>query len=365
MKKILVIFGTRPEAIKMCPVVNELKKRQGIKVFTCVSGQHRELLSAVVDRFGVSVDCNLDIMKEHQTLFDITAGVIEKFKDILENIAPDVVLVHGDTSTAFAAALACFYMQIPVCHVEAGLRSGNAFEPYPEEFNRRAISLISSCDFAPTEDAMRNLIREGKNENRIFVTGNTVIDAIKTTVTTDYRHNELDWASDSKLMILTSHRRENIGAPMRSVFRAVRRILNERNDVKIIFPVHPNPKVREIAMAELSGAKNIRMIEPLDVMDFHNFLARSYLIVSDSGGIQEEASALSKPVLVLRNNTERPEGVKAGTLKLVGTDENEVYENIKLLIEDNEVYKKMTTAKNPYGDGNSSRRIADILERMV
>ena len=364
MKKVLVMFGTRPEAIKMCPVVNELKIRQNIEVFTCVSGQHRELLFSVLSSFGVNVDYNLNIMKERQTLFDITAGVLEKFKEVIEKVLPDIVLVHGDTGTAFAASLACFYMQIPVGHIEAGLRSGNVFEPYPEEFNRRAISLVSRYDFAPTEEAKQNLIKEGKDENRIFVTGNTVIDALKTTVTDSYIHNELEWSEGHRMIIMTSHRRENIGEPMRSVFRAIKRISEDRKDIKIIFPIHPNPRVRDIANSEFSELRNIHIIEPLDVIDFHNFLSRSYLILTDSGGIQEEAAALGKPVLVLRNNTERPEGVRTGALKLIGTDENSVYNSIKLLLDNKDVYDKMVSAENPYGNGTASRRIADIIERI-
>lgn len=365
MKKVLVMFGTRPEAIKMCPVVNELKKRQNIKVFTCVSGQHRELLSSVLSSFGVCADYDLNIMKERQTLFDITSNILEKFKEVILDVSPDIVLVHGDTSTAFAASLACFYMGVSVGHIEAGLRSGNIFEPYPEEFNRRAISLISSYDFAPTEESKQNLIKDGKDEKKIFVTGNTVIDAIKTTVTDDYTHTELEWSKSGRMIILTSHRRENIGEPMRSVFRAIKRVAQEREDVRIIYPIHPNPRVREIAESEFSGLKNIHIIEPLEVIDFHNFIARSYLIITDSGGIQEEATSLGKPALVLRNNTERPEGVKAGALKLIGTDENAVYENIIRLLDDENLYKKMSLAKNPYGDGKAAQRIADVIENNV
>ncbi len=365
MKKVLVMFGTRPEAIKMCPVVNELKKRQNVDVITCVSGQHRELLSSVLCSFGVSADYNLNIMKERQSLFDITANILEKFKEVIKTVSPDIVLVHGDTSTAFAASLACFYMQIPVGHVEAGLRSGNVFEPYPEEFNRRAISLLSQYDFAPTTEAKENLIKEGKDENRIFVTGNTVIDALKTTVTDSYKHSELEWLEGDRMIILTSHRRENIGEPMRSVFRAIKRVAEDREDIKIIFPIHPNPRVREIADSEFSGCESVHIIEPLDVIDFHNFLARSYLIMTDSGGIQEEAATLGKPVLVLRNNTERPEGVKTGALKLIGTDERAVYENLIRLLDDKNLYEKMATAENPYGDGTASGRIADVIERTT
>ncbi len=366
IKKVLVMFGTRPEAIKMCPVVNELKKRRNVEVFTCVSGQHRELLSSVLNSFGVRADYDLNIMRERQTLFDITSSILEKFKEVIDDVRPDIVLVHGDTSTAFAASLACFYMGVPVGHIEAGLRSGNIFEPYPEEFNRRAISLVSHYDFAPTLLAKENLTKEGKDEKRIFVTGNTVIDALKTTVTDNYTHKELEWANDKngRMIILTSHRRENIGEPMRSVFRAVKRVAEERKYVRIIYPVHPNPRVREIAQSEFFGVGNIHIIEPLDVIDFHNFIARSYLIITDSGGIQEEASALGKPVLILRNNTERPEGVKTGALKLIGTDENSVYHNIIHLLDDKNLYRKMSLAENPYGDGRASRRIADVVENI-
>ena len=365
MKKVLVVFGTRPEAIKMCPVINELKKRRNIDVYTCISGQHRDLIMPVLERFGVDFDYNLNIMKEDQTLFDITAKILEKIRDVLLKVSPDIVLVHGDTSTAFSTALAAFYMGVPVGHVEAGLRSGNVFEPYPEEFNRRAISLISRYDFAPTEAAKENLLREGKKENGIFVTGNTVIDALKTTVTDRYVHKELEWAGNGKLILLTSHRRENVGESQKEIFRAVKRVAKEREDVRIIFPMHPNPKIRNVAEEEIGGVKNIHLIEPLDVMDFHNFLSKSYMIITDSGGIQEEATALGKPVLVLRNNTERPEGVETGSLKLVGTNENNIYKNFLCLLEDENLYNRMSTAKNPYGDGSASVQIADIIERMV
>ena len=364
MKKVLVAFGTRPEAIKMCPVVNELKRRKDIEVYTCISGQHRELLGGILDSFGVCEDYNLNIMKDGQTLFDITSNILEKFKDVLYRVSPDMVLVHGDTSTAFACALAAFYLNIPVGHIEAGLRSGNIFEPYPEEFNRRVISLISSHDFAPTEMAKKNLLDEGKDGKRIFVTGNTVIDAIRTTVTNNYTHSELEWAKKGKIVLLTSHRRENLGEPQKAIFKAIKRVAEEHRDIRIIFPIHPNPKIRKIAEQELLGVPNIHVIEPLDVVDFHNFIARSYLIITDSGGIQEEAAALCKPTLVLRNNTERPEGLKNGGLKLVGTDEKDVYENFKLLINDKKIYNKMCSAKNPYGDGEASVRIADIIERI-
>ena len=366
MKKVLAVFGTRPEAIKMCPVVNELKKRKNITVFTCVSGQHRELLDSVLGIFGVRAEYDLKIMKKGQTLFDITDEMINKFKEVLQSVRPDIVLVHGDTSTAFAAALSCFYMKIPVGHIEAGLRSGNIFEPYPEEFNRRAISLISQYDFAPTEESKENLIKEGKSESRIFVTGNTVIDALKTTVKDNYFHGEIEWAKSEgcKMIILTAHRRENIGEPMRRIFKAAKRVLEEFQDVKIIYPIHPNPRVREIAEDEFFGVNNIHMIEPLDVIDFHNFISRSYFIITDSGGIQEEASALGKPVLVLRNNTERPEGVKSGSLKLIGTDEDTVYNSFKVLLGDKNLYERMSFSKNPYGDGNASRSIADVIERI-
>lgn len=362
MKKILLVFGTRPEAIKMCPLVNELKSRDNMEPIICVTGQHRQMLDQVLETFKVVPDYDLSIMKECQTLFDVTCNILNRIKEVLEQEHPDVVLVHGDTSTTFATALACFYLQIPVGHVEAGLRTYNIYSPYPEEFNRQTVSIISSYNFAPTEMSRQNLIKEGKKQDTIYVTGNTAIDALKTTVRSDYCHEHLNWAAGSRLIMITAHRRENLGKPMRHMFRAIRRVCNEHPDVKVIYPIHMNPTVREIADEILSGDERIRIIEPLDVLDFHNFLARSYMILTDSGGIQEEAPSLGKPVLVMRDTTERPEGIKAGTLKLVGTDEEMIYQSFKQLLEDKEEYEKMSKASNPYGDGFASKRIADILE---
>lgn len=363
MKKILLVFGTRPEAIKMCPLVNELKTREGIKTIVCVSGQHRQMLDQVLEAFHVVPDYDLSIMKDRQTLFDITTNILDRIKAVLEEVKPDVVLVHGDTSTTFVTALACFYMQIPVGHVEAGLRTNDIYSPYPEEFNRQAVSIISRYNFAPTEQARQNLLSEGKRPESIFVTGNTAIDALRTTVREDYSHPELVWASDSRLILITAHRRENLGEPMKNMFRAIRRVMDEHTDVKAIYPIHMNPIVRKTADEFLGGDDRIHIIEPLDVLDFHNFLARCFLVLTDSGGIQEEAPSLGKPVLVMRNTTERPEGIAAGTLKLVGTDEEVIYRSSKQLLEDNEEYARMSNACNPYGDGFACKRIADILVR--
>ncbi len=362
MKTVMLVFGTRPEAIKMCPLVNELKKRDKIKTVVCVTGQHREMLTQVLDAFEVVPDYDLSVMKQKQTLFDITTLILERIKAVLEEVKPDVVLVHGDTSTTFVTALACFYMQIPVGHVEAGLRTYNIYSPYPEEFNRQAVGIISKYNFAPTELSKNNLLKEGKDEATVYVTGNTAIDALKTTVREDYSHPELTWAEDSKLIIITAHRRENLGEPMHNMFRAIRRIMDEHEDVKAIYPIHMNPLVREAANQELGGCDRIHIIEPLEVLDFHNFLSRSYMILTDSGGIQEEAPSLGKPVLVMRDTTERPEGLKAGTLKLVGTDEDVIYNNFKELLENTDSYQRMSNASNPYGDGFACKRIADILE---
>ena len=363
MKKVMLVFGTRPEAIKMCPLVNELKSRKNIETIVCVTGQHRQMLDQVLEAFSVVPDYDLSIMKEKQTLFDITTNILNRIKEVLEEVKPDVVLVHGDTSTTFVTALACFYLQIPIGHVEAGLRTYNIYSPWPEEFNRQAVSIISKYNFAPTELSKENLIREGKAEESIHVTGNTAIDALKTTVRKDYTHPELEWAKDSRLIMITAHRRENLGEPMHNMFRAIRRVMDEHKDVKAIYPIHMNPVVRRAAEEELGDCDRIRIIEPLDVLDFHNFLANSFMILTDSGGIQEEAPSLGKPVLVMRDTTERPEGIKAGTLKLVGTDEQVIYENFKLLLENKEAYDAMSKASNPYGDGFACKRIADVLER--
>lgn len=361
MKTVMLVFGTRPEAIKMCPLVNELKTRKAIRTIVCVTGQHRSMLDMVLNTFGVIPDYDLSIMKEKQTLFDITTNILNGIGKVLDEEKPDVVLVHGDTSTTFVTALACFYKQIPIGHVEAGLRTYNIYSPYPEEFNRQAVSIVSAYNFAPTLLSKQNLIKEGKDERCIYVTGNTAIDALKTTVREDYTHPELIWAEDSRLIMITAHRRENLGQPMHNMFRAIRRVMNEFPDVKAIYPIHMNPIVRQAAEEELGDCERIHIIEPLDVLDFHNFLARSYMILTDSGGIQEEAPSLGKPVLVMRDTTERPEGVKAGTLKLVGTEEQVIYENFKLLLEDRVAYEAMSKASNPYGDGFACKRIADIL----
>ncbi len=363
MKTIMLVFGTRPEAIKMCPLVNELKSRKNLKTVVCVTGQHRQMLDQVLDAFHVVPDYDLSIMKTGQTLFDITTNILNSIGGVLDKVKPDVVLVHGDTSTTFVTALACFYKQIAIGHVEAGLRTYNIYSPYPEEFNRQAVSIISQYNFSPTELSKQNLLKEGKKAETIWVTGNTAIDALKTTVREDYDHPELEWAADSRLIIITAHRRENLGAPMHHMFRAIRRIMDEHPDVKAIYPIHMNPVVRKAADEEFGGCDRIHIIEPLDVLDFHNFLARSYLILTDSGGIQEEAPSLGKPVLVMRDTTERPEGIKAGTLKLVGTDEEVIYQNFKELLENKEAYNAMAHASNPYGDGLACKRIADILEK--
>lgn len=361
MKKIMLVFGTRPEAIKMCPLVNELKSRKNIKTIVCVTGQHREMLDQVLEVFQVIPDYDLSVMKEKQTLFDITSSILTKIKIVLEEERPDIVLVHGDTSTTFVTALACFYLHISVGHVEAGLRTYNIYSPYPEEFNRQAVSIISQYNFAPTEVSKQNLLREGKDASCIYVTGNTAMDALKTTIRDDYTHSELEWAKGSRLILITAHRRENLGEPMENMFRAIRRVMKEFLDVKVIYPIHMNPVVRETANNILAGEERIHIIEPLEVLDFHNFLNKSYLILTDSGGIQEEAPSLGKPVLVLRDTTERPEGIDAGTLKLVGTEEETIYQNFKLLLQDKAEYEKMRNASNPYGDGFASKRIADIL----
>ena len=362
MKTVMLVFGTRPEAIKMCPLVNELKKRKNINTVVCVTGQHRQMLDQVLDAFDVTPDYDLSVMKEKQTLFDITTNILNSIKAVLEQVKPDVVLVHGDTSTTFVTALACFYLQIPIGHVEAGLRTFNIYSPYPEEFNRQAVSIVAKYNFAPTLLAKENLVKEGKDEKYIYVTGNTAIDALKTTVKTEYFHKELEWAKDSRLILITAHRRENLGQPMHNMFRAIRRVLDEHPDVKAIYPIHMNPVVRQAASEELGNCDRIHIIEPLEVLDFHNFLANSYMILTDSGGIQEEAPSLGKPVLVMRNTTERPEGIEAGTLKLVGTDEEVIYNNFTKLLDNKEEYNKMAHASNPYGDGFACKTIADILE---
>lgn len=361
MKKVMVVFGTRPEAIKMCPLVKELKTREKLDTVVCVTGQHREMLDQVLTAFDVVPDYDLSIMKEKQTLFDVTINILEKMRVILEEVKPDVVLVHGDTSTTFVTALACFYLQVPLGHVEAGLRTYNIYSPYPEEFNRQAVGIVSNYNFAPTETSKENLLKEGKHPSTIYVTGNTAIDALKTTVRNGYSHEHLEWVADSRLIMITAHRRENLGEPMRNMFRAIKRIIDEKPDIKAIYPIHMNPVVREAAQEILGDTDRIRIIEPLEVLDFHNFLSRSYLILTDSGGIQEEAPSLGKPVLVMRDTTERPEGIAAGTLKLVGTDEEFIYRTFKQLLENQNEYDKMSKASNPYGDGFASKKIARIL----
>ncbi len=362
MKTVMLVFGTRPEAIKMCPLVRELRSREGIKTVVCVTGQHRQMLDQVLEAFDVTPDYDLSVMKQGQTLFDITTNILSSIKAALEEVKPDTVLVHGDTSTTFVTALACFYLQIPVGHVEAGLRTYNIYSPFPEEFNRQAVSIVSEYNFAPTETAKENLLREGRDGSKIYVTGNTAIDALKTTVRPDYTHPELEWAEGSRLILITAHRRENLGEPMHHMFRAIRRVMDEHPDVRAIYPIHMNPVVRRAADEELGGCDRIHIIEPLEVLDCHNIMAKSYMILTDSGGIQEEAPSLGKPVLVMRDTTERPEGIAAGTLRLVGTDEAVIYDNFRRLLEDKDAYNAMAHAANPYGDGLASRRIADILE---
>jgi UDP-N-acetylglucosamine 2-epimerase (non-hydrolysing) len=363
MKKVMLVFGTRPEAIKMCPLIKELKKRKNIHTIVCVTGQHRQMLDQVLRAFNVVPDYDLAIMKESQSLFDVTTNIMTRIKNVLEKVRPDICLVHGDTSTTFATALSCFYLQIPVGHVEAGLRTYNIDSPFPEEFNRQAVGIVSRYNFAPTELAREHLIKEGKDESTIFVTGNTVIDAMRHTVTDDFHHPELDWVGDSRMILITAHRRENLGEPMHHMFRAIRRVLDEHSDVKAIYPIHMNPIVRKAAEEELGDCRQIHIIEPIEVVACHNFEARCHLCLTDSGGIQEECPSYGKPVLVMRDTTERPEGVEAGTLKLVGTNEESIYKWFTKLLDDEVEYAKMAHAANPYGDGHACERIADILEK--
>ena len=366
-KKVMLVFGTRPEAIKMCPLVRELKERADFEPLVCVTGQHREMLEQVLECFQVRPDYDLAIMEPGQTLFDITRKILDGMKPILERERPQAVLVHGDTSTAFAAGLAAFYLGVPVGHVEAGLRTYDITAPFPEEFNRQAVDSLSTWFFAPTEGAKEALLRESKNPEKIYVTGNTAIDALRQTVRQDYTHPELTWAKEngSRFVLLTAHRRENLGEPMLHIFRGIRRVLDEHPEVRVLYPIHKNPLVRQAAEQVFAGEDRLRLIEPLDVLDFHNFMAGADLILTDSGGIQEEAPALGKPVLVLRNTTERPEGLAAGTLKLVGTSQENVYRQFKELLESEAEYRRMSTASNPYGDGTASRRIADALTREL
>lgn len=357
----MLVFGTRPEAIKMCPLVKELKIHPEFHVYVCVTGQHKEMLWQVLNCFQVVPDENLDIMQRSQTLFDITTSVLTGMARVLQREAPDLVLVHGDTSTAYGTALACFYLHIPVGHVEAGLRTDDLEAPFPEEFNRESISLIARIHFAPTPAAAKNLLREGHPPESVFVTGNTSIDALKTTVCKDYQHPILDWAADGRLLLLTAHRRENSGMPFRHIFAAVRRLARDFPEVRVVYPMHMNPSIRALAHEWLDGEPNICLTEPLDVLDFHNFMARAELILTDSGGIQEEAPALGKPVIVLRKVTERPEGVSAGALFLVGTDEKCIYRTAAVLLSDRKVYRKAACAVNPYGSGTACRQIAQAL----
>lgn len=365
MKKIMIAFGTRPEAIKMCPVVLEMQKHKDLRTVLCVTGQHKQMLEQVLDVFGLKPDYDLRIMKKEQSLFDVTANILGKIREVLVKEYPDIVLVHGDTSTTFATSLACYYLHIPVGHVEAGLRTYNIYSPYPEEFNRQAVSIIANYHFAPTAQARENLLREGRDKQNIFVTGNTAIDALKITVNKDYHHPQLEWAKGSRLIMLTAHRRENLGEPMYRIFRAVKKVADEFEDIKIIYPIHMNPVIRKTAEEVLEGHERIHLIEPLDVLDFHNFLERCYLILTDSGGIQEEAPSLGKPVLVLRDNTERPEGIEAGTLRLAGTEEAAVYNAFKTLLTNEQIYDEMSRAGNPYGDGTAAKQIVDILLHKI
>ena len=365
MKKVMLVFGTRPEAIKMAPLVNELKRRPSLTVRVCVTGQHKEMLQQVLEVFGIVPDLNLKIMKPGQDLADITSRVLLGMREVLQTEQPDLVLVHGDTTTTFATSLAAFYAQVPVGHVEAGLRTYNLASPFPEEYNRQAVGIAAQYHFAPTQQAQANLLKEGKDPARIYVTGNTAIDALQTTVRPDYHHPELTWVGANRLILLTAHRRENLGAPMHHMFRAIKRIVDETPNVRVIYPIHLNPVVRQAATAVFGDDPRVHLIEPLNVVDFHNFMARADLILTDSGGIQEEAPSLGKPVLVMRDTTERPEGVAAGTLKLVGTTETTIYQAIKQLLTDPAAYAQMSKAANPYGDGHASQRIADVIEAAL
>lgn len=362
MIKVMTVFGTRPEAIKMAPLVKELKKRKEVECIVCVTAQHREMLDQVLETFDIKPDYDLNIMKQGQTLGDVTTRALTGLEEVIKEARPDIVLVHGDTTTTFAGALAAFYNQVAIGHVEAGLRTDNKYSPYPEEMNRQMVDRLSDMYFAPTEISKNNLLKENIIESKIYITGNTAIDAMSTTVDKNYTHKELEWIKPGERMILlTAHRRENLGEPMRHIFRAIKRIVDEFDDVKVIYPIHMNPKVREVANEVFDGDDKVKLIEPLEVFDFHNFQNKSYIILSDSGGIQEEAPSLGKPVLVLRDTTERPEGISAGTLKLVGTDEDIIYEETKRLLTDSKEYERMSKASNPYGDGHASERIVDAI----
>lgn len=361
MIKVMTVFGTRPEAIKMAPLVKELKIREQIECVVCVTAQHREMLDQVLEVFDIVPDYDLNIMKQGQTLAEITTRALLSLEDVIKKEKPQIVLVHGDTTTTFAGALAAFYNQVDIGHVEAGLRTWNKYSPFPEEMNRQMVDRVTDMFFAPTEVSKGNLLTEQIPEEKIYVTGNTAIDAMATTVKDNYEHEVLKWASDSRMILLTAHRRENLGDPMRNIFRAIKRVVNEHDDVKVIYPIHMNPKVREVANEVFGDTDRVRLIEPLEVIDFHNFINKSYIILTDSGGIQEEAPSLGKPVLVLRDTTERPEGIDAGTLKLVGTDEETIYQETKKLLNDKKDYDEMSHASNPYGDGKASVRIADAI----
>ena len=359
--KILSVFGTRPEAIKMAPVVKELESRNGIESVVCVTAQHRDMLDQVLEIFSIKPDYDLNIMKPGQTLTHITAEVLKGIEEVIVKEKPDLVLVHGDTTTAMAAALAAFYQQVKVGHVEAGLRTYDKYSPFPEEMNRQIIDKIADYLFAPTEISKINIGNRLNKDQEVFITGNTAIDALRTTVSEEYSDSNLQWAEGSRLILVTAHRRENLGEPMRHIFKAIRKIVDEYSDVKVVYPVHLNPKVQKVAKEVLGNSNKIRLIEPLDVLDFHNYMERAYFVMSDSGGVQEEAPSLGKPVLVLRDTTERPEGIEAGTLKLVGTDTEDVYNAAKELLDDKSVYTKMSEAKNPYGDGFASKYIVDAI----
>ena len=361
MIKVMSVFGTRPEAIKMAPLVKELEKREEIESIVCVTAQHREMLDQVLETFEIVPDYDLNIMKQGQTLTDVTTRAIQGLEWVIKEVNPDIILVHGDTTTTFAGALAAFYNQVAIGHVEAGLRTYNKYSPYPEEMNRQMVGCMADLHFSPTELSASNLIKEGKNKDNIFITGNTAIDAMSTTVDEDYKHEVLDWVGSDRMILLTAHRRENLGDPMRHIFKAIKRIVDEFDDVKVVYPIHKNPKVREVANEIFGDNDKVKLIEPLEVFDFHNFQNKSYIILTDSGGIQEEAPSLGKPVLVLRDTTERPEGIGAGTLKLVGTDEEVIYKETKKLLTDKKEYEKMSKASNPYGDGHASERIVDAI----
>ena len=361
MIKVMTVFGTRPEAIKMAPLVKELKSRSEIECIVCVTAQHREMLDQVLETFEIEPDYDLNIMHQGQTLGDVTTRALNGLEGVIKEVKPNIVLVHGDTTTTFAGALAAFYNSVDIGHVEAGLRTHDKYSPYPEEMNRQMVGCMTDMHFSPTDASKQNLLNEGKDESKIYVTGNTAIDAMKTTVLEDYKHEVLDWVGTDRMILLTAHRRENLGEPMRHIFKSIRRIVDEFEDIKVIYPIHLNPRVREVANEIFEGIDRVKLIEPLEVFDFHNFQNKSYIILTDSGGIQEEAPSLGKPVLVLRDTTERPEGIDAGTLKLVGTEEENIYNETKKLLTDKEEYERMSHASNPYGDGHASERITDAI----